>query len=319
MTEIDLVRSNNLIDPQLQIWSWEIPVYLFLGGVTAGVMILSALLGRRSPAGSGSQRGLSCERSRWARWLPFVAPLVLSLGMLALFLDLSVKTHVYRFYTTFRWSSPMSWGAWILVLIYPATLLLGLAGLTDEEAQRLGKASRLGRLVRWLRSLADGRERALQVTNVALGVGLGAYTGILLGTLGARPAWSSAMLGPLFLVSGVSTGAALMMLFPLSEGEHGQLRRWDVAAVAVELALLLLFLLGLATGGAASQQAAQLFLGGRFTAPFWALVVIAGLAVPLLLETLEGRRGLRPTRVAPALLLIGGLSLRWLLVIAGQA
>ena len=50
---------------------------------------------------------------------------------------------------------------------------------------------------------------------LVLGIGLGAYTGVLLGTLGARPAWSSAVLGPLFLVSGLSTGAALMMLFSL--------------------------------------------------------------------------------------------------------
>ena len=33
-------RSNALIDPGLHIWTWEVAMYLFLGGLTAGVMIL---------------------------------------------------------------------------------------------------------------------------------------------------------------------------------------------------------------------------------------------------------------------------------------
>jgi hypothetical protein len=41
--------------------------------------------------------------------------------------------------------------------------------------------------------------------------------------------------------------------------------------------------------------------------------------VPLLLETLEARLHLGATRVAPALVLAGGLALRWILVAAGQA
>ena len=82
MNEIELNRASHLIDPHLQIWGWEIPVYLFLGGLTAGIMILSALLARgKRPE----------ERSRWARWLPFVAPVLLSVGMLALFLDLAKR------------------------------------------------------------------------------------------------------------------------------------------------------------------------------------------------------------------------------------
>ena len=38
------------------------------------------------------------------------------------------------------------------------------------------------------------------------------YTGILLSSLGARPLWASGILGPLFLVSGLSTAAAFAHL-----------------------------------------------------------------------------------------------------------
>jgi formate-dependent nitrite reductase membrane component NrfD len=159
----------------------------------------------------------------------------------------------------------------------------------------------------------------LRWTNIALGIALGGYTGILLSSLGARDLWSSSVLGPLFLVSGVSTGAALLMLFPLRTDERHQLRDWDIWAIGAELALLGLFLLGLASGGEAARRAVALFLGGPYTATFWSLVVIAGLLVPLLLETVEALRRLRPTVLASVLLLVGGLSLRWILVVAGQS
>lgn len=317
MVEIDMVRNNVHIDPSLQIWGWEIPVYLFLGGVTAGLMILTAILGARAPEPE--------QRSRWLRWLPFAGPVLLSVGMFALWLDLENHFRAYRFYLAFQFTSPMSWGAWILLAIYPATLMLGFAGLTESELSGLQAWKpvaklRLAGVVGWITRLSRRHVKGLRLANVLLGIALGAYTGLLLGTLAARAAWNSALLGPLFLVSGFSTGAALMMLFPNKHEEHAVLRRWDAAAIGLELLLLLLFLLHLgAGGGQEGRDAAGLFLGGPYTAVFWSLVVIAGLLIPLVIETLESRHRLRPTLVAPTLLLIGGLSLRWILVMAGQA
>lgn len=311
--ETELFRETHGIDPALHIWGWEIPVYLFLGGVTAGIMILTALAGRRIARDS---------QSRWLRWMPFAAPVLLSLGMGALFLDLEYKLHVFRFYTAFRITSPMSWGSWILLLIYPATILLGLAGLRAEE---IGSAARRlpARAARWLESLAawsSRKTKALEWANILLGIALGGYTGVLLGTLGARALWSSPLLGPLFLVSGFSTGAALMMLFPLHEDEHHTLRNWDIAAIAVEVALIVMFFVGLMTnGGFEGRSAAALFFGGTYTAAFWTLVVIAGLIVPLFIETFETKARMRATLVAPLLLLAGGFALRWIFVAAGQA
>ena len=37
--ELTTTRHNPLIDPQLAVWSWEIPVYLFLGGVVDRLML----------------------------------------------------------------------------------------------------------------------------------------------------------------------------------------------------------------------------------------------------------------------------------------
>jgi len=316
MQELEIFRHSNLIDPNLAIWDWEIPVYLFLGGLTAGLMVLGTLLrftdGGRAP-------------SRAVRLLPFVGPLVLSVGMLALFLDLAHKLHVYRFYLALRPLSPMSWGAWILVAIYPVAVLLGLGSLEPSEVDSVAssgmlRALRLGGVTRRLHAWSKVRLATLASLHVVLGVALGAYTGLLLGTLAARAAWNSVLLGPLFLCSGLSTGAALMMLLGLGAAEKHWLRRADLWAMGTELVLLGLFLLDLGVGGGEQgRAAAALFLGGRYTGAFFTLVVAAGLAVPMAIELLESRRRLRPTVMAPLLVLVGGLALRFILVLAGQA
>ena len=310
MTEIDVVRTNPQVDPQLHIWGADVALYLFLGGMAAGLMLLAALL----PPG----------RSRAVRLLPFAAAAAVSLGMLMLFLDLEHKLHVYRLYLTLEPTSPISWGAWILLGIYPATLLAGLGGLTEEEAAKLSgwgpvRALRLAGLLGWARRLAQAYPRGLRVANAVLGVGLGTYTGILLGTLGARALWNSAILGPLFLISGFSTGAAFLLLWPLHPEEHHRTVRFDLAAIALEAGLMGLFLLALMTGGSAGAEAGSLLLGGRFTAVFWSLVVVAGLLLPFLIEALEVRKLAPASMLAPALVLVGGFTLRWVLVTAGQA
>jgi formate-dependent nitrite reductase membrane component NrfD len=313
MNEIEINRASHLIDPNLQIWGFEIPIYLFLGGLTAGIMILSPLIGHNLPEE---------RRSKWIRYMPFAAPVLISVGMVALFLDLEFKLHVLRFFAAFRPSSPMSWGSWILIGIYPATVLLGLAALNQDETNRLLKASLIApfkSVVQWARDFALRHRRGLIITNIALGIGLGGYTGLLLGTLGARHIWNSAVLGPLFLVSGVSTGAAFMMLFPLAHEEHRLLRNIDLGAIGLELFLLAVFLIGLISGGADARAAATALMGGDYTAVFWALVVVAGLLVPLLIEMIEMKKRLSPTLFAPAFILAGGLALRWILVLAGQA
>ena len=307
LVEVVHGRNNPGIDPVLHAWGWEVPVYLFLGGMVAGLMILLPALEWRSGRVSPSRAG---------RLMPFVALVLISLGMGALFLDLEYKLHVYRFYLTFEPTSPMSWGSWILLAVYPALLLLGLGGLTDGDLALLGE--RIRRPVDRLRGFAARRRPTLLILSVVTGIGLGAYTGLLLGTLSARLLWGTPLLGPLFLVSGVSTGAALLMLVPLGDEETETVGRWDAVALGVELALILLMVLGFSTGGAAAQAAVAPLLGGGFTPVFWGLVVGLGLLVPLALELIEMRTHQPRTVLAPIFVLLGGFVLRAVIVAAGQ-
>lgn len=307
-------RNNPHIDPHLEIWEWQIPAYLFVGGLVAGLMVLMAALElkRKRPA-----------TSTHAQWMPVVAIGLISLGMVFLFLDLANKAHVFRFYTAFRPSSPMSWGSWILLIVYPALILLTLGGFDAQRREwlqnlKLVTGLRLSRPIGWLFRFSDTHRQKVLWTTLAVGVGLGIYTGLLLGTMVARPVWNSALMGPLFLTSGISTGAALMLFTRQDEHDQHTLVRWDIAAIVVELALLMMILVGFTTGSAASRAVADGFLGGPYTAVFWSLIVIAGLLVPLTLNVLEVKRRLPMTWFAPAFVLIGGLALRALFVTAGQ-
>lgn len=303
--EIESGRNNLGVDPVLHIWGWEVPVYLFLGGLVAGLFVLSAGL----ELWSGKT-----PRSSAIKLAPFGALVLISLGMGALFLDLAHKLYVWRFYLAFKPTSPMSWGAWILLLVYPLGLLQGLGATSGGFQDWLRGTGRIGA---WLVDLASARRTVLW-GSVVVGTGLGVYTGILLGIAPARILWNSAVLGPLFLVSGLSTGAALLLLFPLDHAERDLIARFDAGAIVVELALIGLFLLGLVGGGEPQHLAAEALLGGEYTAAFWSLVVLLGLVTPLALEGIEMKTHRTFTRLAPLLVLIGGFCLRYILVAAGQ-
>jgi len=305
MLETLSTRHNPLVDPGLHVWGWQIPAYLFLGGFVAGIMVLFgySLLKHREG-----------RRAAFVFELPLVGLVAISLGMLALFLDLEHKLFTWRLYVAFEPWSPMSWGAWILLLVYPV-LIAGALVRPPEIASLLVP----GVVAASRRVAGDQRLlRAIGVTSMAAGVALGIYTGILLSALGGRPLWTSAVLGPLFLASGLSSAAAFAHGLAPDRGEREALARADNGFLLGELALIALWLIGLSSASGAHSEAAQLLLGGPFTAVFWVLVVGLGILLPLLIQSLSLRHRIAHTPIAPVLVLLGGLALRFVVVYAGQ-
>lgn len=305
LMDLTINRSNPGIDPGLHVWGWEIPVYLFLGGLVAGMMILSGYL-----LLTGRFRKPAC----FFYPLPGLGLALLSLGMIALFLDLEHKLYVWRLYTTFEITSPMSWGAWILLLVYPALALSFLVKAPEALTRRVPA---LGRAAAAL-SKRPGAVRGVGVLNVAFGILLGIYTGILLSSLGARPLWNSALLGPLFLLSGLSSAAAFVHLMARDPEERELFVKADNVFLGTELAVLVLFFLGLLSSTQVHLEAARLLLGGPYTAVFWVFVVGLGIVLPLIVQPLAVRHRIRHTAIVPVLVIAGGLALRFILVYAGQ-
>jgi formate-dependent nitrite reductase membrane component NrfD len=310
LVEFVSTAKSPATDPRLHVWGWEIPVYLFLGGFTAGIMVLSgwALWKGRRNLRPHTTFALASSGL-------FVLGLVaISLGMLALFLDLAHKPYVWRLYLTVEPLSPMSWGAWILVLVYPV-LLAGV--LLDPPRALLRRAPVLLPVAEWMAARPWVRH-ATGFVSIVTGVALGIYTGILLSALGARPLWSSGLLGPLFLVSGLSTSAAFAHWASPEPEERVQMAWLDNLFLTIELGLIVLLLVGLTTSTAAHAEAARLLLGGPYTAVFWVGVVFMGILLPLAIQSLAVTHRIIHTPIAPILVMLGGLALRFVIVSAGQ-
>ena len=302
-------RDNALIDPSLHIWTWEVAMYLFMGGLTAGIMFFAALM---------TVRDKEHVAPFAATRLALLAPIALSLGMTTLFLDLEHKLFVYRFYTSFQISSPMSWGAWILIVVYPISVLQILS--TFRTGYSL-PASFLDKLAP-ARLLMDWCERnrvTIAYAVIPFAVALGIYTGILLSAFGARPFWNSGVLGVLFLVSGLSTAAALVVLIARQKSEKELFTGLDFALILAEIALIALLLISLASGSGQHIDALKIIMGGPYTFEFWVLFFSIGLVLPLLLEILE-MAGISKSlaMLAPVLVLVGGYALRQVVMDAGQ-
>lgn len=339
MLEITTSRHNPLVDPGLAVWSWEISVYLFAGGIVAGMMILGGLAMLRVARGDDPKAFFSLHT-------PLLAFMLINIGMGALFLDLAHKLYVWRIYLTFEPGSPMSWGSWVLILVYGVLLASALVRLPEAWPWLGRRVPVMQRLSDWLLASAV-RIRLLGWANIVLGVGLGIYTGILLDTMVARPLWNTAILGPLFLISGLSAGAAAMHIVsvflprrPAPQGMIGgaisalcqrlgnkpperrtvdSLIRADIAFLAIELVLLGLLIVNLQTSTASHAAAVELIVSGPYAWAFWGVIVALGILAPMALQGLElGHR--IPHTVLPALLvLLGGFALRWVMVNAGQA
>ncbi len=340
MLELTTTRHNPLIDPGLAIWSWEIPVYLFFGGLVAGMMVLAGIAMLRIARGED-------PRSFFSLHTPLLSFVLINLGMGALFLDLTHKLYVWRVYLTFQPSSPMSWGSWVLLIVYAVLLASALIRLPEAWPWA-------GRRFPMLRTWSDALlarallVKALAWSNIVLGVALGIYTGILLDTMVARPLWNSAILGPLFLFSGLSAGAAMVHLAAVVRGTRpapatlvggalaatlGQplgnappekhtvdsLLRADLGFLAVEFVLIGLLLANLYTSSASHAAAAALIVSGPYAWAFWGVIVGLGILVPLALQSLELNHTIPHTVVPAVLVLLGGFVLRWVMVNAGQA
>ncbi|MFA6484598.1 MAG: NrfD/PsrC family molybdoenzyme membrane anchor subunit, partial [Bacteroidales bacterium] len=107
-------RMNQNIDPFLHIWHWQIPLYLFLGGLAAGILFFAAFF---------VIRGKEDEYPTAVKKATLIVPVLLIIGLFALFLDLKHKAFFWRLYTVIRLQSPMSWGAWTLMIITPISMI----------------------------------------------------------------------------------------------------------------------------------------------------------------------------------------------------
>ena len=299
-------RMNYKVDPALHIWGWEIPIYLFLGGLAAGVLVFAALY---------YLRGKEQEYQSAVKWVPMLTPFFLVIGLGALFLDLHHKPYFWRLYATIKLQSPMSWGAWTLMVVTPLSIVWSATYVRELFPKWDWK-------FKWIYDLESffiKNRTPLAWIMIVFGVILGIYTGILLSAFNARPLWNTSILGPLFLVSGLSAGAALIMVMSKNPLERKRFSQIDLMLIAIEIFLVIHMFMGFNASSQVQIEAAALFLGGPYTLPFWIFVVFLGMVVPAFLEFWELKGNHIPAYIPAVLIIFGNVMLRFIIVYAGQA
>ncbi|MBE9489753.1 MAG: polysulfide reductase NrfD [Bacteroidetes bacterium] len=313
MEEELFISGRNIpnIDPSLQVWHWPIALYLFLGGLAAGILFFAALF---------YLLGKDKEYPAAVKVASIIPPIALSVGLLALVYDLTHKLYTWQLYMTVRIESPMSWGAWVLLIVTPISFLWTFSYYREVYPKLEGKLQVFKRL-KFLNSVekfvVDNR-RYLAIALIPLTLVLGVYTGILLSAFNARPLWNNAILGPLFLTSGLSTAAAAIILLSKTAKEKHMFGKIDLALITIELALIVHMIMGYYAGPEVQVEAMQLLVGGEFTVMFFGFVVILGLIVPGILELIDLYNKKVPVIVPAILVIIGGLVFRFVMVEAGQ-
>ncbi len=284
-------------------WGWLIALYFFFGGLAGGcyfIAVLIDLFGRpedRALARLGYYIALPCL-------VISAILLTLDLGRPLRFWHMLLQSNTYRIMLK-PWS-PMSVGSWALLVFGIFSLLSFLGALAEDgrwqkpEARRLRPPGALGSVIATIGGL--------------FGFFVSGYTGVLLGVTN-RPIWSdTSLLGMLFVVSAASISAASMILLAQKSDRTTpgiySLHRLDMWVVALEFVVLIavMFSLGPVFRVWLSAWGALLFVG----------VIFIGMLIPWALYFRKEWLGERNLIIGAALVVVGGLILRLVIVFSAQ-
>lgn len=289
-------------------WSWWIILYFYFGGIAAGAYFIGTLIDL-----FGIERDRPIAKAAYYLSAPLVAIcgllLVVDLTRPERFWHMIIQSNTWL--PMFKYWSPMSVGAWAL-LLFGTFASASFVGALAEDG-RFG-LRRFSGLARYLHEGPVGT--IFQVIGCLFGFFIASYTGALL-SASNQPFWSdSPLIGALFLASAASTGSAALLLFlslrrNIPPDSVANLERTDRWAMLLELFLLIAFVVSL--GGLAPA-----FVGSIYGILLIVATLALGVIVPLALSWRTHPLGARNTTITAILVLIGGLVLRYALVMAGQ-
>jgi|UniRef100_A0A7C4ARF0 polysulfide reductase chain C len=283
-------------------WGWLIIAYLFLAGAGSGAFIAAVACELLAPDWS---KALARAGSLAA------GPLV-AVGTACLVLDLEAGFWEpwRQIYLVGNLRSMISWGVIILSFFIPLAFLYAAA---LNEITVVGK-------------IAKKYVLFIEIVGSLLAVATATYTGVLIAVVNGVPFWNTPLMPVLFLASAMSTGLAVAMIGAaiidittvktLSNFALGH-----VIFLAVEALVLMLFVFMSLTRSTEAALSAGILISGVLSPYFWGLVVILGIVVPFILSIIEYYEyGEMPKYLvvgADLLVLIGGMSLRALIIFSG--
>ncbi|ARD24352.1 MULTISPECIES: cytochrome c nitrite reductase subunit NrfD [Shewanella] len=300
------------------IWHWPIAIYLFLAGISAGAICFAVLL-------KHFKLGKNAYKSSFVRAACLIAPLAVFAGLGILVVDLTKPFDFWKILVFYNPTSVMSVGVAVL-MVYQVALFSWLACLFQEPIRHW--CNDRWPIVDKALDILLKMEATITGLLVILALSLGAYTGFLLSALTTFPMLNNPVLPMLFLISGISSGAAgtllggvLMKGNPDGKEVHF-IHNIEIPLILLELALLFTFFVGLILTGGQSQVAALNAIGEGFWGwVFWAGIVVVGLAMPLafnLFMTASAKRKFSYVAITASCSLFGVLLLRNFILYTGQ-
>jgi formate-dependent nitrite reductase membrane component NrfD len=299
-------------DPE---WTWYILAYFFLAGLAGGSYFLAVFLRHW-----GTPADEPAARLGFYVTLPavLVCPILLTLDLTKplRFWHMLVNTTPDDFGLNFNSGTPMSVGVWGLLVASVFALVSFVDALVRDGKLRNPLA----------RAVASPAGKVWDVAGAVVFLFIAGYTGVLL-AVSNQPIWSDTWaLGGLFLASGLSGSAALMILLMRYRRDaapsRGFLELGERLFAALELLLLAVLVFTLIGDGTLDEAFDLPWI------PLW-LLALAGMLPGL--AALAGRR-LEPMpggtaavarekawTFAPILVLVGVLALRAAVIFSAQA
>jgi formate-dependent nitrite reductase membrane component NrfD len=301
-------------------WTWYILFYFFLAGLAGGSYFLATLLRYW-----GTPADEPAARLGYYAVLPavLICPILLTLDLTKplRFWHMLFNTSPDNFGLNFKSDAPMSVGVWVLLIVSFFALVSFVDALARDRKIRHPLADRLMRLL-------DGSAgRAFHVVGSVLFLFIASYTGVLLAVTN-QAVWSDTWaLGGLFLASGLSGSAALLLLLMRyrrdAEPSRGVLEIAERLFAALELVLLVVFALTLIGDGAFDEVFGMPWLLLWLVALVGLLPGLGGLATERFSVTGGGAvvagRVTALAAATPALVLVGVLALRAAVIFSVQA
>lgn len=285
-------ETNSPFHFESLVWDWPIAIYLFLLGISAGMVTLSILLKRRLPANLIAQNSV-------LKATAIIAPLSVVIGLLILIFHLTRPWTFWKLMFHFNITSVMSMGV-MLFQLYLAVVILWLASVFREVIADFLQRFLKGRFA-WIKNLLNLVSRfeyTLELLALLFSVALGAYTGFLLSALKTYPMLNNPVLPVLFLFSGLSSGAAVAILCSVTWFKDSAnsyhisfLHKLETPIVLMELFLLVAFFAGLALGDEGKTVAlSNALFGGFWSYVFWLGIFGIGIILPLLLKAVSSKK-----------------------------
>jgi len=273
-----------LKEPQ---WSWEIPVYFFVGGAAGAAAVVAQF---------AQMTGAKAEIVRDARTIAAVGSILTPALLVS---DLGVPSRFLNMLRVFKVQSPMSVGVYIVSAFGPTTVLA-------KAANHL-RNNRSGAILKLF-------ENSSGLLSALFGLGMATYTGVLIGAT-AIPVWNQNIdsLPIHFALSGLGTGVSALQM--MGHEDSPSLNMLGIAAS-----------LGETIEGVKLETAREpaneplkkdasgviIRLGGMLSGP-------APLALRLAAALTGGKRSRQLTRVAAAATIAGSFLTRLGWIRAGHA